>query len=65
VAGGWRRLRNEELHILYASPNIIIPIKLRMIWAGHIARMGEMKNTYSIMIGRLEGKRPLRRSGHR
>jgi hypothetical protein len=35
VAGGWRRLHNEELHNLYAS---------RRIWAGHIARMGEMKN---------------------
>jgi hypothetical protein len=43
VAGGWRRLLNEELHNLYASPNIIRMIKSRRIrWAVHVARMGEM-----------------------
>jgi hypothetical protein len=45
VAGGWIRLYNEELHNLYASPFIIKVIKSRrMRWAGHVARMGEMKN---------------------
>jgi len=45
VAGGWRRLHNEELHNLYASSNIIRMIKSRrMRWVGHIARMGDMKN---------------------
>jgi hypothetical protein len=46
-AGGWRRLHNEELHNLYASPNVIRMIKPRsMRWAGHVARMGTMRNAY-------------------
>jgi hypothetical protein len=41
VIRGWRKLHNEELHNLYASPNIIKMIKSRrMGWAGHVARMG-------------------------
>jgi hypothetical protein len=40
VAGGWRRLHNEELHNLYTSPNIRL-MKLRMMWAGQVARMGD------------------------
>jgi hypothetical protein len=38
ATGGWRELRNEELHNLYSSPNIIRMIKLRRVrWAGHVA----------------------------
>jgi hypothetical protein len=45
VAGGWKRLHNEELHKMYVSTNIIRVIKLRrMKWAGYVARMGEMRN---------------------
>jgi hypothetical protein len=51
VAGDWRRLHNEELYNLYASPNIIRVIKSRrMRWAGHVTHMGEMKNSYEILI---------------
>jgi hypothetical protein len=49
VRGGWRKLHNNELYNLYASPNIIRIIKSRrMKWTGHVARMGEIKiNTNS------------------
>jgi hypothetical protein len=59
---GWRRLHNEKLHNLYASPNIIRVITSRRVrWVGHIACMGEMRNSCSILVEEPEGKRPLRR----
>jgi hypothetical protein len=48
------------------TPNIIRIIKSRRIrWAGHIAHMGEIRNAYKILVGKPEGKRPLRRPRHR
>jgi hypothetical protein len=56
VAGDWRRLHNEELHNLYASPKVRV-IKWRWLrWAGHAAHMGEIRNAYSIFVGKSEGK---------
>jgi hypothetical protein len=43
VTGEWRKLHNEELHNLYSSPDIVRQIKSRRMWAGHVARMGEIK----------------------
>jgi hypothetical protein len=55
-------LHNEELHILYSSPNIIHQIKLkRMRWAGHVACIGEERNVYRVLMGKPEGKRPFGR----
>jgi hypothetical protein len=62
VTGGWRKLHIEELHNLYSSQSIIRIIKsMRMRWAGHVARMGEKRNLYRLLVGKPEVKRPLGR----
>ncbi|KAJ4436735.1 hypothetical protein ANN_16867 [Periplaneta americana] len=66
VTGEWRKLHNTELHALCSSPDIIRNIKSRRLrWEGHVARMGESRNVYRVLVGRPEGKRPLGRPRRR
>jgi hypothetical protein len=60
VTGEWRKLHNKELRDLYPSQIIIRIIKSRrMRWARHVARMGEKRNAYRLLVGNSGGKRPL------
>ena len=62
VTGEWRRLHNEELNDLYSSPNIVRVIKSRRIrWVRHVARMGEERGVYRVLVGKPERRRPLGR----
>jgi len=63
VTGKLRRILNEELSYMYSSPYIIRVIRMR--WAEHLARMGEIRGAYSVFVGKTEGKAPLRRSRRR
>jgi hypothetical protein len=66
VTGEWRKLHNEELHDLYSSPNKIRQLKLRgMSWAGQVARMGEKRDAYRLLVRKPEGKMPLGRPRRR
>jgi len=66
VTGEWRKLHIEELNDLYFSPNIFRGDQIEKIrWTGHVARMGDRRGTYRVLVVKSEGKRPLRRSRHR
>ena len=64
VTREWRKLHNEKLNGLYSSPNIVRMKKSRRVrWAGHVARMGERRGVHRVLVGKPEGKRPLRDPG--
>ena len=66
VTGELMRLHNEELSDLFSSPNFVRVIKSRRVrWAGHVARMGEERGAYRVLMGKPEGKRPLGRPRRR
>jgi hypothetical protein len=66
VMGEWRKLHNKELNGLCSLPNIVQVIKSRRLrWAGHVARMGEGRGVYRVLVGKPEGKRLLGRPRHR
>ena len=66
VRGEWRKLHNEELKVLYCSPNFVRVIKSRRKrWVGHVARRGERRGVYRDLVGKPGGKRPLGRPRHR
>jgi len=66
ITAEWRRLHNEKLNDLYASPKFVRVVKSRrMRWAGHVTRMGEERVLYRVLVGKPEGKGPLGRPRRR
>jgi len=66
VTGEWKKLHNEELSDLYSLPNVVRVVKSRRTrWAGHVARMGEVRGVHRVLVGKPEGNRPLGRPRRR
>jgi hypothetical protein len=63
VTGGWRSLHNEKLHNLHCSPIVFGMFKSRrMRWAKHVAHMGESRDSYRVLVGKTEERRPLEKN---
>ena len=66
MTGEWKKLHNEQLNDPYSSPSIVRVIKSRTVrWAVRVARMGERRGVYRVLVGKSEGKRPLGRHRRR
>ena len=66
VTEEWKKLHNKEFNNLYCSPNKFRMNKYRRIrLVGHLARMGETRGVYRILVGKPEGKRPFGRPRRR
>jgi hypothetical protein len=63
VTGEWRKLHSEELHDLQVSQNFIwMTSSMKIRWAGHVARMRESRNAYSVWMGKTEERKSLLRT---
>jgi hypothetical protein len=65
VTGKWRKMHNEELHNLYSSPDNMQVKTKRIRGVGHVARMGEERKVYKVLVGKPKGKRPFGRPRYR